>query len=145
MNTHSPLGPWLKTIDLIATIMNTHFPQLFFDGKETGKVTKVYDAGGRLGKCRRGIRTGGVCGFTQRSRSCGTRVLIRLLPAFRDLQECSRHLSEIVVGLVQLVTELQAHVDYLLARFPEVPPEHLHHTIMRNDPFWVRFDGGAGQ
>ena len=58
---------------------------------------------------------------------------------------------------------MQAHVDYLLDRFPGVPPgrsarivqkrpsiaihyidfapcaaEHRHHTIMRNDPFWVR-------
>lgn len=23
-------------------------------------------------------------------------------------------------------------------QFPTIPPEHLHHTLMRNDPFWVR-------
>ena len=37
-----------------------------------------------------------------------------------------------------LLAEMQAHVDHLLARYPSVPPEHLHHIFMKNDPFWIR-------
>jgi len=35
--------------------------------------------------------------------------------------------------------QLQDHVDYLLEKFPNLPGEHFHHHIMRNDAFWVRF------
>ncbi len=31
-----------------------------------------------------------------------------------------------------------AHLDYLQRKYPDVPTEHLHHLIMRNDAFWVR-------
>lgn len=39
-----------------------------------------------------------------------------------------------------LVAEMQSHVDWLATRdfLDGVPPEHWHHPIMRNDPFWVR-------
>ena len=37
-----------------------------------------------------------------------------------------------------LVGEMATHVDFLRRRFPSIPPEHYHHHIMRNDPFWVR-------
>eukprot|EP00966_Prymnesium_polylepis_P215258 4985145-Prymnesium_polylepis.1 len=35
---------------------------------------------------------------------------------------------------VSLLKEVSAHVDMLLARYPSVPPEHLHHVFMKNDP-----------
>lgn len=37
-----------------------------------------------------------------------------------------------------LVHEAQAHIQWLLERNPGTRPEHLHHTLMKNDPFWVR-------
>jgi phytanoyl-CoA hydroxylase len=37
-----------------------------------------------------------------------------------------------------LVKECQEHVDFLQKKYPTIPGEHLHHPIMRNDPFWVR-------
>ena len=38
----------------------------------------------------------------------------------------------------ELVREASAHIDWLLARNPGVRPEELHHTLMADDPFWVR-------
>ena len=37
-----------------------------------------------------------------------------------------------------LIGEMSSHVDWLQRRFPDLPPEHFHHPVMRNDPFWVR-------
>jgi ectoine hydroxylase-related dioxygenase (phytanoyl-CoA dioxygenase family) len=37
-----------------------------------------------------------------------------------------------------LVTEARRHVDWLLKTNPGTRPEHLHHTLVANDPFWVR-------
>lgn len=37
-----------------------------------------------------------------------------------------------------LLATVARHVDFLTARFPSVPPEHLHHVFMKNDPFWIR-------
>jgi len=37
-----------------------------------------------------------------------------------------------------LVDEVGHHVDWLQKKYPKIPTEHLHHQIMRNDPFWVR-------
>ena len=37
-----------------------------------------------------------------------------------------------------LIKELQAHVEWLQARNPELRPEQLGHVLMRDDPFWVR-------
>jgi phytanoyl-CoA hydroxylase len=36
------------------------------------------------------------------------------------------------------VAEAQAHVQWLMQRHPDTRPEHLGHTLMREDPFWVR-------
>lgn len=40
----------------------------------------------------------------------------------------------------ELLGEMQAHVEWLSSRrfLQGVPPDHWHHPIMRNDPFWVR-------
>lgn len=38
-----------------------------------------------------------------------------------------------------LVTELDRHIDWLIARHPELRPERLHHGLIADDPFWVRF------
>jgi phytanoyl-CoA hydroxylase len=37
-----------------------------------------------------------------------------------------------------LVEEAREHVDWLLGKHPDTRPEHLHHNLMQDDPFWVR-------
>ena len=37
-----------------------------------------------------------------------------------------------------LVQETRSHVDWLMAKNPGVRPEQFHHTLMTDDPFWVR-------
>jgi ectoine hydroxylase-related dioxygenase (phytanoyl-CoA dioxygenase family) len=37
-----------------------------------------------------------------------------------------------------LVAEAAGHVDWLARRHPDLRPEQLGHTLMRDDPFWVR-------
>lgn len=37
-----------------------------------------------------------------------------------------------------LIGEASHHVDWLLEKNPGLRPEHLHHHLVRNDPFWVR-------
>lgn len=38
-----------------------------------------------------------------------------------------------------LVAELDQHIDWLIARHPELRPESLGHHLIAADPFWVRF------
>jgi phytanoyl-CoA hydroxylase len=38
----------------------------------------------------------------------------------------------------ELVAEASAHVDWLIAKNPELRPEGLLHTLVRHDPFWLR-------
>ncbi|MQA62931.1 MAG: phytanoyl-CoA dioxygenase family protein [Actinophytocola sp.] len=37
-----------------------------------------------------------------------------------------------------LIQEMNAHVEWLQRRYPDVRPERLGHTYMHDDPFWVR-------
>ena len=37
-----------------------------------------------------------------------------------------------------LIAEANAHVNWLLARYPDHRPEHLHHYLCQKDPFWIR-------
>lgn len=37
-----------------------------------------------------------------------------------------------------LIAEARNHIDWLLRKNPGIRPEQLHHTLMTNDPFWVR-------
>ena len=37
-----------------------------------------------------------------------------------------------------LIQESSSHIDWLLQKNPGVRPEQLHHTLVANDPFWVR-------
>ena len=37
-----------------------------------------------------------------------------------------------------LIREASDHIDWLLARHPELRPEQLWHTLVPRDPFWVR-------
>ncbi len=39
----------------------------------------------------------------------------------------------------ELVQELNRHVDWLMEKHPELRPEGLGHTLIAQDPFWVRF------
>lgn len=38
----------------------------------------------------------------------------------------------------ELVAEADRHVDWLLARHPELGPDQLSHHLAKNDPFWIR-------
>lgn len=38
----------------------------------------------------------------------------------------------------ELIAEVSAHVEWLQRRYSHLRPEHLGHTLVRNDPFWVR-------
>ncbi|MCG8607225.1 phytanoyl-CoA dioxygenase family protein [bacterium] len=38
----------------------------------------------------------------------------------------------------ELIQEARDHVDWLLERNPGTRPEQLHHSLMQDDPFWVR-------
>ena len=37
-----------------------------------------------------------------------------------------------------LIQEARQHVAWLIEKYPELRPEHLHHPLIRNDAFWVR-------
>ena len=37
-----------------------------------------------------------------------------------------------------LIREASSHIDWLIARHPELRPEQLWHTLVPGDPFWVR-------
>lgn len=37
-----------------------------------------------------------------------------------------------------LVREASAHIDWLIAKHPDMRPEKLWHTLVVTDPFWVR-------
>lgn len=37
-----------------------------------------------------------------------------------------------------LIEDARRHVDWLVAKHPDLRPEQLGNTLMRNDPFWVR-------
>jgi len=39
---------------------------------------------------------------------------------------------------VELIEDISNHVDWLIKRYPDLRPEHLHHPLIRNDAFWVR-------
>ncbi|MEE2658234.1 MAG: phytanoyl-CoA dioxygenase family protein [Candidatus Latescibacterota bacterium] len=58
----------------------------------------------------------------------------------KERQSYDREGYAIYDGVVaaELVQEARDHVVWLLERNPELRPEHLHHNLMTNDPFWVR-------
>ncbi|RVU20484.1 phytanoyl-CoA dioxygenase family protein [Streptomyces antnestii] len=37
-----------------------------------------------------------------------------------------------------LMEEVRTHVDWLINKYSELRPEHLHHPLIRDDAFWVR-------
>jgi ectoine hydroxylase-related dioxygenase (phytanoyl-CoA dioxygenase family) len=37
-----------------------------------------------------------------------------------------------------LLEEVRTHVEWLIEKYPELRPEHLHHPLIRNDAFWAR-------
>ena len=41
----------------------------------------------------------------------------------------------------ELVEEGRAHIAWLLAKHPDLRPEQLGHTLVKDDPFWVRLVG----
>ncbi len=38
-----------------------------------------------------------------------------------------------------LIREVDLHIDWLMDRHPDLPPESLGHWLIAGDPFWVRF------
>lgn len=38
----------------------------------------------------------------------------------------------------ELIAETSAHVEWLQRKHPHLRPEHLGHTLMKDEPFWVR-------
>jgi ectoine hydroxylase-related dioxygenase (phytanoyl-CoA dioxygenase family) len=38
----------------------------------------------------------------------------------------------------EVLEEARKHVKWLIERYPELRPEHLHHPLIQNDAFWVR-------
>ena len=40
---------------------------------------------------------------------------------------------------VGLIREADRHIDWLMERHPDLPPESLGHWLIAGDPFWVRF------
>src|SRR2546423_10277799 len=40
-----------------------------------------------------------------------------------------------------LIREAGDHVEWLQKKHPDLRPEHLGHTLMTHDPFWVRLVG----
>lgn len=38
----------------------------------------------------------------------------------------------------ELLEEVNAHVDWLTRKYPDLRPEHFHHPLIRNDAFWAR-------
>lgn len=38
----------------------------------------------------------------------------------------------------ELVAEMNAHLEWLVGRYPDLRPEHFHHPLMKHDAFWVR-------
>ncbi len=38
----------------------------------------------------------------------------------------------------ELIAEASRHVDWLMARHPDLRPEHLGHKLLGSDPFWLR-------
>lgn len=39
---------------------------------------------------------------------------------------------------MDLIQEAREHVAWLIEKYPDLRPEHLHHPLIRNDAFWVR-------
>ena len=39
---------------------------------------------------------------------------------------------------LDLIAEANDHVDWLLAKHPDLRPEQLHHYLCQHDPFWIR-------
>lgn len=37
-----------------------------------------------------------------------------------------------------LINEARQHLEWLIKKYPQLRPEHLHHPLMRDDAFWVR-------
>lgn len=58
--------------------------------------------------------------------------------AIRDVYELEGQVTVRHVIDDDLIKEGRSHVEWLLANHPEKRPEQLDHTLVRDDPFWVR-------
>ena len=60
------------------------------------------------------------------------------LQGIRDAYEHDGYVVVRDVLDAELVGEARAHIDWLLAKHPNIRPEQLGHTLVHDDPFWVR-------
>ncbi|MFD8725753.1 phytanoyl-CoA dioxygenase family protein [Streptomyces sp. NPDC059629] len=62
----------------------------------------------------------------------------------RDLSEAAEDYREKGFAIIRdvipgdLIEEARTHTAWLMEKYPDVRPEHLHHPLIRNDAFWVR-------
>jgi ectoine hydroxylase-related dioxygenase (phytanoyl-CoA dioxygenase family) len=62
----------------------------------------------------------------------------------RDFSHVAQEYSENGFAIIRdvipmdLVEEARSHIAWLMEKYPDVRPEHLHHPLIRNDAFWVR-------
>lgn len=58
-------------------------------------------------------------------------------PARRQYEQDGYVIFRDVVDM-GLIEEMRGHVDWLLKKHPDLRPEQLHHSLITDDPFWVR-------
>lgn len=59
----------------------------------------------------------------------------------RELHDQYQHDGYVIARNVldsDLIQEARAHIEWLLAKHPDLRGEQLGHTLVQNDPFWVR-------
>ncbi|GGN22851.1 ectoine hydroxylase-related dioxygenase (phytanoyl-CoA dioxygenase family) [Actinoplanes campanulatus] len=62
----------------------------------------------------------------------------------RDFSKAAEEYSENGFAIIRdvipmdLIEEARTHIAWLIEKYPDVRPEHLHHPLIRNDAFWVR-------
>ncbi|WP_018544615.1 phytanoyl-CoA dioxygenase family protein [Streptomyces sp. LaPpAH-108] len=62
----------------------------------------------------------------------------------RDFSQVAKEYSEQGFAIIRdaipldLIEEARSHIAWLMEKYPDVRPEHLHHPLIRNDAFWVR-------
>ena len=67
---------------------------------------------------------------------------VYVYPALKDIGTAYDRDGFVIVRNVlpaDLIQEVDRHIDWLIERHPDLPPESLGHWLIADDPFWVRF------